>query len=162
MGLFSQPKINKGGFEETEAMVETYYRHRGLNPEQYRLDSSDGTGWWLQEGSAQIYIVIQEGEEGIGSLLRISSPLVYVPEQNKESFYRRLLDLNSNLTHCALATYGDMVMVLSQRPSTGLVQEELDEWVWNTAYIADLLDDKLIEEFGARPYSGASTTNARA
>ena len=32
-------------------------------------------------------------------------------------------------------------------------QDELDELVWNTAYVADSLDDKLAAEFGTGMYA---------
>jgi hypothetical protein len=32
-------------------------------------------------------------------------------------------------------------------------QDELDELVWNTAYIADLMDNKLNEEYNAPMYT---------
>jgi hypothetical protein len=61
--------------------------------------------------------------------------------------------LNANLSSCALATHENIVLVVAQRPTLGLVQEELDELVWNVAYVADLLDNKLADEFQCRMYS---------
>ena len=46
-----------------------------------------------------------------------------------EGFFRRLLDINTNLTSCALATHGEIVLIVSQRSTLALVQEELDELV---------------------------------
>jgi len=153
MGFFQGQKVNQGTIPEAIAMVETYFKHRGLNAENHRLDSNEQIGWWLKEGSAEVYILVQNSENETGAVLRISSPLVLVPKDNKEAFYRRLLDLNTNLSSCALATHGNIVLVVSQRPTAGLVQEELDELVWNAAYVADLLDNKLADEFGAQMYS---------
>jgi len=161
MGLFNSHKVSLGTVHDASAMVETYYRHRGLNPDQHRLESSQDVGWWLREGSAEVFVVLQDSNDGTGAVLRISSPLVYIPANNREAFYRRLLDINSNLSSCALATFGDLVLVVSQRPTKGLVQEELDELVWNTAYVADLLDNKLCEEFGARMYSEGNAAGNR-
>ena len=42
-----------------------------------------------------------------------------------------------------------------------LTQEELDEQVWNVAYVADLLDNKLSDEFGAQLYSEQVHANMR-
>jgi hypothetical protein len=155
MGLFHQNRSSKGTVAEAVEMVETYFRHRGLNPNEHVLSgvASDEVGWWLQEGSAQVYIVIQESEDNSGAVLRISAPLVFVPKNNREAFYRRLLDINSNLSNCALSTHGEVVLVIAQRHTVGLVQEEMDDLVWNTAYVGDLLDDKLAKEFGAVMYS---------
>jgi hypothetical protein len=156
MGLFDS-KISKGTVDETVRMVDTYYAHRALKSEEHRLSgtAANEVGWWLQEGSAQVYIVVQESEDNSGAVLRISSPIVYIPQQNKEAFYRRLLDINSNLSACALATHENIVLVVAQRHTIGLTQDEMDEIVWNVAFVADLLDNKLANEFGAQMYSQA-------
>lgn len=156
MGLF-EGKVNKGSISESVKMVETYYAHRGLNPDEHRLSGTVGNevGFWLNEGSAQVYIVVQESEDNTGAVLRISSPIVFIPQQNKEAFYRRLLDINANLSCCALSTHENIVLVVAQRHTIGLTQEEMDELVWNVAFVADLLDNKLANEFGAQMYSQA-------
>ncbi len=160
MGLFGTQKVSRGLADEAVAMVETYYQHRGLDVHDHQLTGSDGYGWWLTEGSAKIYIFVQDAPNG--AVLRITSPLVFVPEHNKEAFFHRLLDINTNLTSCALATHGDIVLVVSQRPTVGLMQTELEELVWNAAYVADLLDNKLADEFHARMYSEDADPNQRA
>lgn len=160
MGLFGTQKVSKGLADEAVTMVETYFQQRNLDVHDHQLTGSDGFGWWLTEGSAKIYIFVQDGSNG--AVLRITSPLVYVPEHNKETFFHRLLDINTNLTSCALATHGDIVLVVCQRPTLGLVQEELDELVWNIAYVADLLDNKLAEEFKTRMYSEDAEANPKA
>lgn len=162
--LFGHHKTSNGTLAEAVQMVETYFRHRGLDPNQFKLPSAGEFGWWIKEGSAQVYIIVQEGNEELRSILRISSPLVYIPETNKEQFYRHLLELNSDLSSCALSVYNDLVLVVSQRPTIGLSQEEMDELVWNAAYVADLLDNKLATNFSARLYnvgvhSGALNSN---
>jgi hypothetical protein len=88
-----------------------------------------------------------------GPVIRITSPIVTLPEKGDvTAFYRHLLDVNSNLTSCALATSDNAVLVVAQRATAQLDQEELDSMIWNVAYVADLLDDKLVKEFGARRY----------
>lgn len=153
MGLFGTHKVSKGLADEAVTMVETYFQLRNLDAQDHKLSGSDGYGWWLTEGSAKIYIFVQDAPNG--AVLRITSPLVFVPPHNKEAFFHRLLDINTNLTSCALAIHGDVVLVVCQRPTTGLVQEELDELVWNVAFVADLLDNKLADEFKAKMYSEA-------
>ena len=150
--MFGHNKVSNGSLEEAVHMVETYFRHREINPDQFKLQQSHEYGWWIKEGSAEVYIIVQPGNEQLGTVLRISSPLVYVPEANHEAFYRHLLELNSDLSSCSLSLYGDLVLVVSQRPTLGLFQEELEELVGNAAYVADVLDNKLAENFGARLY----------
>ena len=95
-------------------MVEQYFRRRGLDPNEHCLKDAAGYGWWITEGSAKIYVFIQDSPHG--AVLRITSPLVFLPQDNRESCYRKLLDLNSNLSSCALSTHDDIVLVVAQRP----------------------------------------------
>ena len=150
MGLFGAQKVSGGTIEEVATMVERYFRERGLDPKAREINGAQGNGWWLTEGSAKVYIFVQDSPAG--PVVRITSPIVFIPEQNREVFYRRLLDINSTLTNCRLATYENYVIVLTQRQTMGIGQEELDAGVWNVAYVADLLDDKLATEFGTQLY----------
>lgn len=150
MNLFGTQKVSGRTLEEVAHLVTRYFKSRDLDPQKQSIPASGGSGWWMTEGSAKIYIFIQESPAG--PVLRVTSPIVFVPETNKEAFYRRLLDLNSNMTSCNLATYENYVLVVSQRQTIGISQEELDSIVWNVAYVADLLDDKLATEFGTKLY----------
>jgi len=152
MGIFGAQKVSHGLAAEAKGMVEAYFQRRGLNPVDHVLSDANGLGWWLMEGSAKIFVFVQDGPQG--AILRLTSPLVHIPDQSREIFYRRLLDLNGTLSSCALSTHEDLVLVVAQRPTFGLVQEELDDLVWHVAYVADLLDNKLAEEFGCKMYSG--------
>lgn len=152
MGIFGAQKVSHGQATEVKTMVEAYFQRRGLVPADHTLNDANGFGWWLVEGSAKVFILIQDGQQG--AILRITAPLVHLPDQNREQFYRRLLDLNGTLSSRALSTHDDVVLVVTQRPAFGLVQEELDDLVWHVAYVADLLDNKLADEFGCRMYSG--------
>ena len=151
MGLFGAEKRSHGLTNEAKTMVEAYFSRRSLDPHEHELKDAGGLGWWLIEGSAKVYIYVQEGNQG--ACLRITSPIVELPANNREGFYRHLLDLNGTLSSCALSTHENIVLVVAQRPTFGLVQEELDDLVWHVAYVADLLDNKLSEEFGCRMYS---------
>jgi hypothetical protein len=152
MGLFGAQKHSHGLTSEAVAMIEAYFKRRNLDPREHSLKDSGGMGWWLIEGSAKVYVYVQDGNQG--ATLRITSPIVHIPDHNRENFYRHLLDLNGTLSSCALSTHEQIVLVVAQRPTFGLVQEELDDLVWHVAYVADLLDNKLSEEFGCRMYTG--------
>jgi hypothetical protein len=150
MSLFGTKKASQGTVQEVMHMVEHYFKKRGLDPAQHELEGSEGYGWWVSEGSARVYVFVQE--TNTGPVLRITAPLVHVPDTGREEFYRKLLDINTDLSSCALSTHEDIVLVVAQRPTMALDQEELDSLVWNVAYVADLLDDKLAQEFNCRMY----------
>ena len=155
LGVFGTTKASKGTSDEVAHMIQHYFRGRDLNPSSQEIPGAEGYGWWLTEGTAKIYIFVQETPSG--AVLRITSPLVYIPEQNREKFYRQLLDINSNLSSCALSTHENIVLVVAQRPTLALDQEELDMLVWNVAFVADLLDNQLNQDFGARFYTEQSS-----
>lgn len=155
MGLFGTQHASKGTIEEVSAMVHRYLQERGMKPPLQELSAQEGCGWWLQQGSAKIYIFVQDSQSG--GVIRITSPLVFVPEKNLEGFFRKILTLNADLSGCALALHDNIVLVKAQRHTAGLDQEELDELVWTVAYVADLLDNQLAAEFGAKIYSAASS-----
>ncbi len=152
MSLFGAQHAHKGTISEVGQMITRYFRGRGLDAKNQEIAGSDGCGWWLVEGSARIYVFVQDSAGG--PVIRITSPIIAITENiNAVALYRHLLDINASLTSCALATSDNAVLVVSQRQIAQLDQEELDSMVWNVAYVADLLDDKLVKEFGARRYS---------
>jgi hypothetical protein len=151
MSLFGTQKASKGTVDEVAGMISHYFSERGMNAKDQKLSSAEGYGWWLRQGSAKIYIFIQETQTG--PVIRVTSPVVHVPQAKRDMFYCRLLNINSNLTCCALALHNDVVLVVSQRHTSALDQEELDDLIWNVAFVADLMDDQLHDEFGATPYS---------
>jgi hypothetical protein len=150
MTLFGAQRATKGTIEEVGHMITRYFKGRGLEPKDQEIAGTEGCGWWLTEGSARVYVFVQDAPGG--PVLRITSPIVTVPDKNQLEFYRHLLDVNSNLSSCALATSDNTVLVVAQRATAQLDQAELDDMVWNVAYVADLLDDKLVAEYGARRY----------
>jgi hypothetical protein len=154
MGLFGAHKASTGTVADVAHMVERYFHNRGMQASNQELADTGGCGWWLTEGSAQVFVFLQDTPTG--PVLRVTSPIVTLPAANLERFYKYMLDINADLTGCALSTHENTVLVVSQRHTKMLDQEELEELVWNVAYIADLLDDKFIQEYGAVRYVGGA------
>jgi hypothetical protein len=150
MSLFGTHHASRGTIAEVAQMVQTYFRGRGLDFKAREIAGTEGYGWWLNEGSARIYIFVQDAPGG--PVVRITSPIVYVPQSKQAEFFKHLLDINASLSCCALATSDDTVLVVAQRHTMQLDQEELDDLIWNVAYVADLLDDKLVTEFGTNRF----------
>ncbi len=152
MVLFGAEKVSHGSAPEAIQMIRQYFSHRGLNPDKHQVTDADDYGYWLTEGSAKIYIFVQESSQD--AVLRITSPLVYLPEDKTklEPLYRHLLDLNSSMSNCALATHQNLVLIVAQRPTRGLTQEELDNLVWHIAYVADMFDNQLAEQYNCKLY----------
>ncbi len=151
MGFFGTKKASKVTVSQVVDMVAEYFKRRGLDLEGHTVDATEGYGWWLTEGSAKIYIFVQE--ERTGPVIRVNSPILHFPDTNREAFFLKLLEINRDLTYCCIAAFDEVVIVSGQRPILGLDQEELNDLVWNVSYVADTLDDELAQEFTARIFT---------
>ena len=121
----------------------------GVDPGAARMEVESGYGWQFQRGSALIEIYLTPEQEGY---LQVLSPIMHLPAQNLLALYRRLLELNLQLTNAALGLHEDVVYVFHERLLDGLDASEADAIVRRLAAYADELDDALSEEFGGRMY----------
>jgi hypothetical protein len=122
----------------------------GVDPEKSRLSTEQGYGWSFRRGSAAIEIYIsQQGERGY---MQVLSPILHLPSTGLLPLYRRLLELNLQLTNAALGIYLDVVYVFNERPLEGLDAVEANNVIQTIAGYADDLDNLLITEFGGRLY----------
>lgn len=151
LGLFGTKKAPKGTISSALDMLDHYFKRRNLDIAGHIVETCEGYGWWLTEGSAKIYIFVQEDQ--VGTVIRVNSPILHYPDRNCEALFEKLLEINRDLSCCCLAVYERVVIVTGQRPLKGLDQEELDTLIWNVSQTADLLDDQLAAEFGCRIFT---------
>jgi hypothetical protein len=78
---------------------------------------------------------------------------MHLPMSNLLPLYRRLLELNLQLTAAAIGVHLDVVYVFSERPLDGLDGAEANTIINLVSGYADELDDKLVTEFGGRLYA---------
>jgi hypothetical protein len=115
------------------------------------MNMQEGYGWTFKRGSATIEIyVTQQDSDGFFQVL---SPILHVPASNLLPLYRRLLEMNLQLTSVAFGIYLDAVYVFSERPLEGMDAEEANAIINRVAEVADEWDDKLVAEFGGRLYT---------
>lgn len=130
-------------FEMIDAYLARYADERGVP-----IDPLDATGYTqIKRGSAHIGINVLE-ENGVLMLL---APMMQVPEQNREGFYRKLLELSFLATSdAAFAIDGkkEIVYVRALRRLSALDFEELDDLLQTVGAIADEWDGALQREFG--------------
>lgn len=96
--------------------------------------------------------------------LRLSSPIVSLSEGGvPEGFYRRLLELNSEMVSAALATVGLEVHVVAVRPIRDLDASEVEDVLHRVTGYSNLFKGQLTREFGVRAWqlaaSGEGTTH---
>jgi hypothetical protein len=149
MALFSKKDNKKITTQDAVQMVEQFLQKVGLNPSQHRIEDPSAPAWGIVRGSAQVYISVIHRDEG-DPFLRIYSPMLYLPSDNILPFYRRCLEINKELFNCALSVHEDKVLLISQRSILGLDPEELEGTLNFLSSVADDLDNKLADEFGAK------------
>lgn len=102
----------------------------------------------VRRGSATVGINVLE-DHGI---LLVLSRIMDVPKQNREAFFRRLLELNFLVTSdgaFAVDKDRDAVYLRALRRLSGLDYEEFEDIVSTVATLADEWDDRLREAFPA-------------
>ena len=152
MGLFGTRIPPKGTVESVVSMLSEYFKRRHMEIDGHVLESeADSCGWWIKEGSAKVYIFLQEDKSG-NIVLRVTSPIVHFPELEREKFFQRCLELIQDLSCCSLSAHEEIILVTTQRPIAGLDPEELNTLIWNVSHAADVIDDLFSQEFRCRVY----------
>lgn len=137
--------------EAYAATVEQILANIGIDPVRARMPTDSGFGWNFQRGSAIIEVFVSQ-QDGVG-YLQVLSPIMHLPANSLLPLYRRLLELNLQLTHAALGIHLDVVYVFIERPLEGLDSNEANTIINTVTAYADDLDDKLVAEFGGRLYA---------
>jgi len=123
----------------------------GIDPNAARMNTEAGYGWSFQRGSAVIEVYVSQQDNA--GYLQVLSPIMHLPMSNLLPLYRRLLELNLQLTAAAIGLHLDVVYVFSERPLDGLDAAEANTIINLVSGYADELDDKLVTEFGGRLYA---------
>lgn len=142
--------INK--LEQSARTVEQILANIGVDPVSARMKVQAGYGWNFQRGSALIEVYITQEERGY---LQVLSPILHLPQTNLLPLYRRLLELNLQLTNASVGVHQDVVYVFNERPLEGLDPTEADSIIRKLSIYADELDNSLAEEYGGRMYGQA-------
>lgn len=144
-----QPDEPAGQFEGSLRAVEGILAAIGVDASAARMEVESGFGWHFQRGSALIEVYLTPEEQGY---LQVLSPIMHLPQQQLLALYRRLLELNLQLTNAALGVHEDVVYLYHERLLAGLDAAEADAIIRRLAQYADELDDALAQEFGGRMY----------
>jgi hypothetical protein len=123
----------------------------GIDPLAARMNIEGGYGWSFQRGSAVIEVYVSQQDDA--GYLQVLSPIMHLPMSNLLPLYRRLLELNLQLTAAAIGVHLDVVYVFSERPLDGMDAAEANTIINLVSAYADDLDDKLVTEFGGRLYA---------
>ena len=149
-GRGAQDKDETGDpLDSSARALENILAHIGVDAAAARMDVDSGYGWNFLRGSALIEIYLTPEERGY---LQVLAPIMHLPPSNLLPLYRRLLELNLELTNAALGVHEDVIYLYHERLLEGLDASEADVIIRRLARVADELDDVLVEEFGGRLY----------
>jgi hypothetical protein len=153
MGIFrSKKKADEPiTLKACAAMIEEVLKTVGLNPNDQRMQNQNSPGWFVQRGSAMIYIFLIPDEKTPS--VRFVSPILFLPEDFITPFYRRCLEINMELMNCALGVTNDKIALVSERPFTNLDVDQIVYLLHYISAVADDIDDKLAKEFKAAMYA---------
>ena len=137
-------------------LVETHLQSEGLDLEQVRIRTRDGTpAWTFVQGSALVRVYLRPGAGDLVYFQTVA-PVVLVPEENREAFYQFLLSANADtLWSCAFAVRDGVALVTADRTTVDLDLSEVVEMVESVAGYADQFDDLLVDRFSAQRYTDA-------
>lgn len=141
--------------ETYRELVEGLLSDLGINPEE-NLEEAQETqrySWCVKRGSANVFLeLFTENNEGF---FMVDCPMLRLPaEEQRQAFYRRLLELNDQLVEAALVARGDEIHLVGIRPLRGLDREEASGMLDRISAWADNLDNVLSDEFGAPLWEG--------
>jgi len=131
--------------------VERVLREMGVDVAQARVPADEGVGWVVRRGSAIVFVHLFE-EDGRG-YLKLLAPIVELPEGDVTALLRRCLELNLAMVSASLTLRDDQLCVVSERSTTDLSHEEIEELVKRLTFYADELDNRLVAEYGGRLWS---------
>lgn len=147
--------------ENYRDLIEDILSDLGIDPQENLEEAQEKTrySWCVRRGSANVFIeLFSENSE---SYFMVDCPILRLPPQEKrEGFYRRLLELNDKLVEAGLVARGDEIHLVGIRPLRGLDAEEASGMLDRISGWADNLDNSLSEEFGAPLWEGPSSDNA--
>lgn len=133
-------------YRDASEMVNDYLTRFGESV-GVELEGLDEDGYTdVRRGSATVGINVLE-EHGI---LLFLSCIMDIPKEGRESFYRRLLELNFLVTSDAAFAIDkdkDAVYLRALRRLSGLDYEEFEDLLHTMATVADEWDDRLAELF---------------
>ncbi len=144
------PMQQQPSLESYAVTVENILISIQVDPAQARLSTVEGYGWNFRHGSAIIEIYVSE-QDGRG-FFQVLAPIMHLPAAGLLPLYRRLLELNLQLTNASIGVLQDVVYIYSERILDGLDAVEATHIMTMIANYADDLDNELVNEFGGRFY----------
>ncbi len=119
------------------------------------IDPADARGqkegqWDFDRGSAKVAVGVTSTDRFPNGYFYVSSIVMEtkdVAEDKMPELYKQLLELNATLVNMRFAFNRDVIFLISNRDANGLDPQEVAITINELSYYADMLDDRLQEEF---------------
>ena len=123
--------------------------------EMLKINPLDARGakegqWDFDRGSAKVAVGVISTDRFPNGYFYCSSIIMdasKVAEERKPELYQTLLEINATLVNMRFAFNKNVIFLISNRDANGLDPEEVAITVNELSYYADLLDDRLQNEF---------------
>lgn len=131
-------------------LVEKFFTSVGADPNEYVVDEDENVkSWRIFRGSSISFIHLNFTEK----ILRIASPIIFLPQNNILALYRECLEINFTLPNCTIYAKDEVIGIAHYRPLEGLDYEEFSATVDILSGVSDDLDDIFKEKYGAIRYT---------
>lgn len=105
--------------------------------------------WNLSKGSVNVWIDIwQIEQEENRAYFQVMSPVMDLPETNREALFRELLTINDQLFGVAFTLFEEKIWLKVIRECEGLNHEEALSMILRIGNYSDEYDDYLINKYG--------------
>ncbi len=126
-------------------VVEECIGRLGVEPAQCRGEK-DGQ-WNLKKGEISVWIDLWHIELEGRAYFQVMTPILQVPEKNKEALYEELLSLNDSLFGVAFTIYKNWVYLKVIREAMGMDANEAFAMLTRVGNYADDYTNKLQEKY---------------
>jgi hypothetical protein len=140
------------------AVVDAAIKQLGVDPENCR--GKQPGQWNLRKGSARIWIDLWHIHNERRAYFQAMSPVMPLPPERREEFFRELLETNDKLFGVAFAVYDNWAWLKSIREVEGMNESEALNILKRIGIYADDYDDKLMAKYNVRLNAAAQTSDA--
>ncbi len=130
-------------------MVENVIRTLGVDPAQCRGEK-EGM-WRVFKGSAEVWIDIWNIENESRGYFQVMAPIMPVPADNCEQFFRELLELNDQMFGVSFSLFKEWCYIKTIREVENLEQTEIASTLNRVGNYSDQFDEVLKTKYGAIP-----------
>jgi hypothetical protein len=141
--------MDTASFSKASSTIESVLRKLGLDPAKSKVrDEESNRAWGMLRGSAQVLLMVSGADQG--AWVRVIAPVTKLPAEDKRrAFFEKLLELNARaMRNASFGLLNDGVVIVSERPSEGLDENEVEQILKHVGALADHYDDEFIKEYG--------------